>query len=159
MLSFTSPVAGLALTGFTAPTFTIAEEVATTAYKRSWIVTSLGGTQPGVRAHSASDPFRVTLTRPANFSAPPLVNPATYVLNGKPQMNVFNLKIEKGMYTTGGASSGSWVGVFDANYKLVAGADVNDVPNIKGMLSFLGGLLGLVANVNSIHDSFIQGSL
>jgi len=68
-ISYTNPVTGAAQTGLTSPTYTLVADIAPDVNGRQWAVSALGGTQTGVRTHSASDPFTITVMRPKVFQS------------------------------------------------------------------------------------------
>lgn len=63
----TSPLTGAAQTGLTSPTYTLTSDAAPSQNGKQFAVTTIGGTQTGVAATSASAPFTITLFKPANF--------------------------------------------------------------------------------------------
>jgi len=55
-----SPVTGTAQTGLTSPTYTVTVDQSPDVNAKQWYINALGGTQAGVRVHSAADPFTVS---------------------------------------------------------------------------------------------------
>jgi hypothetical protein len=62
-ISLSSPVTGTAQTPFTSPTYTVIVDQAPDVNAKQWYVSALGGTQTGVRVHSAADPFTFSFWR------------------------------------------------------------------------------------------------
>lgn len=62
-INLTSPVTGTAQTGLTSPTYTVVVDQAPDVNSKQWYVSVLGGTQTGVRKHSAADPFTFSFWR------------------------------------------------------------------------------------------------
>jgi hypothetical protein len=62
-ISLTSPVTGTAQTNLTSPTYTVVVDQAPDVNAKQWYISALGGTQTGVRAHSAADPFTFSFWR------------------------------------------------------------------------------------------------
>ena len=82
--SLTSPVTGAAQAGLTSPTYTHAADTPPDVNAKQYAVTSLGGTQTGVLAHSVAAPFTTAMFRPKSFKALAPVNPVTGVLREVP---------------------------------------------------------------------------
>jgi len=137
-ISLTSPVTGAAQTGFTSPTYTVVADTAPTSSGKQWAVTAIGGTQTGVRTHSASDPFTITFERPSNVRSAPIPNPITGVIGNVPR-NTYKVRVRKGVIPVVGQSPQVMLqtGVFD----VPAGADLADPSNVRaGTSLMIGGM-------------------
>lgn len=58
-------ITGGAQTGFTSPTYTVTADTPPDNTSKQWIVSSLGGTQTGVNAHTINNPFTLRVKRSA----------------------------------------------------------------------------------------------
>jgi hypothetical protein len=118
--------------GFTSPTFTTAASSTTFPNGKGYVVTAKGGTQPGsVDVHSASRPFSMLATRPANVRGLPALN-SSGVLPNVP-INTYGLNTRKGVTVLAGQPS-----VFASmktDIKVPAGADLADIANLRAMIS------------------------
>lgn len=152
-VSLTSPVVGAAVTGFTAPTFTLTEDSSPNSHSKQWAVSALGGTQPGsVDVHAISNPFTVTVERPANFRGVGTPNPVTGMIGVQPR-NVFKVRIRKGMLPLSGQAD--QVSNCELRIPVVAGADSADPENIRALISCLGGIL--YGDADQIAEALIDG--
>jgi hypothetical protein len=149
----TSPVTGTAQTGLTSPTYTITADTAPSALGRQWAVTALGGTQTGVRTHSASDPFTVTMERPATFRAVPSVVSGSSL----PQVprNKYVLRVRKGAIPVVGQAAQP--ALFELVMNVPAGSDTSDSANLRAALSLLFGVASQVSA--GIGDTIATGIL
>lgn len=130
--ALTSPLTGLAQTGFTAPTYTHVSDAAPDITGKQVAVTALGGTQTGVTVHSMSSPFTMTFFRPKVFRFLGKPNPTTGLIKDVPR-NSFKLITRKGVTPLAGQpfSNMQITTVID----LPAGADTADAPNVRAALS------------------------
>jgi len=149
----TTPVTGTAQTGLTSPTYTIAADTAPSALGRQWAVTALGGTQTGVRTHTASDPFTVTMERPATFRAVPSVVAGSSL----PQVprNKYVLRVRKGVIPVIG--QGAQPALFELVMNVPAGSDTADSANLRAALSLLFGVASQVSA--GVGDTIVTGIL
>jgi hypothetical protein len=69
-MDITSPLTGVAQTGLTSPTYTLADDTPPASNSKQWYVTALGGTQTGVSAHSVGRPFTLSVFAPAKAKTP-----------------------------------------------------------------------------------------
>lgn len=138
-MSFTpaSPQTGATITGLTSPTYTLTADTPPNPNSKQFAVTALGGTQTDVSSHSPSSPFIVTLTRPASFKAPALVNPVTGQLQSVPR-NTWKILVVKGATPLAGQNPVNIV--FRGEFVIPAGVDVADPNELKAMLSLVGGI-------------------
>lgn len=137
-ITFTSPVTGAAQTGLTTPTYTHVSDVAPDINGRQVAVTALGGTQTGVRTHSATDPFTLTSFRPKVFQALGKPNPTTGVIKFVP-MNRYRILTRKGVLPLSGQAYVP--AAADTIISVPAGSDTADAPNLRAMLSLHFGAL------------------
>ena len=130
--ALTSPLTGLAQTGFTAPTYTHVSDAAPDITGKQVAVTALGGTQTGVTVHSMSSPFTMTFFRPKVFRFLGKPNPTTGLIKDVPR-NSFKLITRKGVTPLAGQpfSNMQITTVID----LPSGADTADAPNVRAALS------------------------
>jgi hypothetical protein len=133
MMNVPSTINGTAQNGgFTTPTYTAALSGTTIPNGKVYVVTAKGGTQPGtVDVHSASRPFSMAVTRPANVRALPAVN-ANGVLPNVP-VNTYGINTRKGVTPlTGQASSPASI---KTSMNIPAGSDLADPANLRAMIS------------------------
>jgi hypothetical protein len=148
-----SPVTGGAQTGLTSPTYTLSADVAPSALGRQYAVTALGGTQTNVRTHSASDPFTVTMERPAQFKSAPIVASGA-TLSAVPR-NKYVLRVRKGVIPVVG--QGAQPALLELVMNIPAGSDSADSVNIRAALSLL---FGVASSTSSgIGDTVVTGIL
>lgn len=153
-ISPSSPVTGSAQTGLTSPTYTLVEDTPPNAHSKQWAVSALGGTQTGVEVHSVSNPFTLTVERPASFRMLGGVNPVTGVLGSVPR-NVFTVRVRKGVIPLSGQNPVP--ALLEAKLSVPAGADVADPESVRAALSLLLGAMS--AESSDIGDSLISGVL
>lgn len=153
-ITFTTPVTGAAETGFTAPTYTLTVDVAPDVNAKQWAVTALGGTQTGVRTHSSTDPFTITVWRPKIFQSLGKPNPVTNVIKYVP-INKFRVLTRKGALPLAGQAAS--VASMDSLINVPAGADTADPSNIRAMQSLHIGALS--QQPAGIGDTSVTGIL
>jgi hypothetical protein len=137
-ISVSSPVTGSAQTGLTSPTYTVVLDTAPTTGGKQYAVTALGGTQTGVRVHSASDPFTVTFERPASIRSAPIPNPVTGVIGNVPR-NSFKVRLRKGVIPLAGQNPQVFLSTLTQD--VPAGSDLSDSANVRAANSLLIGAL------------------
>lgn len=145
-------ITGAAQTNLTTPTYTLAADLAPDANSRQYVVTALGGTQTGVRASTAGDPFTATIRKDKVYKARPTPNPVNGSYGNVPK-NKTEILCRKGVYI----DSSSTVQV--ANLRVIAeipaGAELADPANIRALASFA---LGLLAEESADYgDSLVTG--
>lgn len=150
----TSPVTGGAQTGLTSPTYTITQDVAPDVNGKQHAVTTLGGTQTGVRTHSVSDPFTVTFIRPKNPRVLPSPNPVTGKYGGIPR-NTYGLVLRKGVNYA--ANQAPDIMVCRLTIDVPAGSDAYDSANVRAALSLLVGALSQQSS--GAGDTVVSGIL
>lgn len=149
-----SPVTGASQTGFTSPTYTLTSDTPPNAHSEQYAITTVGGTQAGVDVHTVSNPFTLTMERPANFRQVGTANPVTGVINNIP-MNVYKLRVRKGVQPAEGQSNKT--AIAELKISVPAGADEYDASSIRAMISLLGGALW--ADSSGVGDTLIDGIL
>jgi hypothetical protein len=150
----TSPVTGASQTGLTSPTYTLTADTPPNAHSEQFAVTALGGTQTGVNAHSVSEPFTLTMERPATFRMVGVPNPVTGVISNIP-MNVYKLRARKGVTPYSGQPSKT--AQAELRISVPAGADNEDAVSVRALLSLIGGALW--QDSSGIGDILIDGVL
>lgn len=137
-IALTSPVTGGPQTGFTSPTYTVIADTAPGTNGKQWAVSAIGGTQTGVRSHSASDPFTVTFERPVSVRQAPIPNPVTGVIGNVPR-NTYKVRVRKGVIPVVGQNP--QVMLITGVHDVPAGADIADSSNVRAGLSLYNGAL------------------
>jgi hypothetical protein len=153
-LSPSNPVYGAAMTGYTSPTFTLTEDSVQSAnVAKQWAITAFGGTVPSeANTHSISNPFTVTVERPANFRGVGQPNPTTGYLGQQPR-NVWKVRIRKGLIPLTGQAAQT--APLEIRIPVPAGTDVADPENIRALMSFTGGFLS--GNASALAQALIDG--
>lgn len=151
-ISPSSPVTGGAQTGLTSPTFTLVADKAPNAHANQWAVSALGGTQTGVEVHSVSNPFTLTVERPASYRLLGGVNPVTGVLGTIPR-NTFTVRVRKGIVPLTGQNAVP--ALLECKLAIPAGGDVADPESIRAGLSLLLGAMW--AESADIGDALVSG--
>jgi hypothetical protein len=151
--TLTSPITGGAQTGFTTPTYTIATDTAPSNTGKQYAVSAIGGTQTGVDATSSpAKPFTITLSRPPVLRQMPALNAVTGILGNVPR-NVYKAGVRKGVTVLTGQVP--QIATAAVEISVPAGADLNDAPNVRAMLSLLIGAINSISA--SIGDTCVTG--
>lgn len=137
-IALSSPVTGGPQTGFTSPTYTVVADTAPGTNGKQWAVSAVGGTQTGVRSHSASDPFTVTFERPVTIRQAPIANPVTGVVGNVPR-NTYKIRVRKGVVPVVGQNP--QVMLITGVHDVPAGADIADASNVRAGSSLFNGAL------------------
>lgn len=152
-ISLSTPVTGGAQTGFTSPTYTIAADNAPDASNgKQWAVTALGGTQAGVRAHAATDPFTVTYVRPKVFKAIGKPHPVTGLLPSVPK-NTHLLIVRKGALPMANQPASTLL--IRCSIDVPAGSDTADPAQLRAAISLLVGALSQLSA--GVGDTLVSG--
>lgn len=118
--------------GFTTPTYTTLASSMTIPNGKVYTVTAKAGTQPGaVDVHSASRPFSLLVSRPANVRGLPAVN-ANGVLPNVP-VNTYGINTRKGVTPLAGQAS--TLASMKTSMNIPAGSDLADPSNLRAMIS------------------------
>jgi hypothetical protein len=148
-----SSITGGAQTDLTSPTYTLASDTPPSANAKQHAVTALGGTQTGATANSISNPFTVSLFKPAALKQLPAASAVTG-LRGSIPNNSWKLIIRKG----GNAASGVPVVAFcRLTIDVPAGMDSYNSAEVRAMLSFLVGIL--TEESADLGDTVVTGVL
>jgi hypothetical protein len=133
----TSPVTGGAMSQFTTPTYTLSVDTAPAVNGKQHAVTTLGGTQTGVRVHTVSDPFTVAMFRPLNPSVLPSPNATTGKYPSIPK-NVYGQVTRKGVNYAANNAPAILIGRWSS--EVPAGADAYDSANVRAYVSLFTGI-------------------
>lgn len=129
-----TPVTGSPQSGFTTPTYTLYDDRPPNNHTGIQVaIAALGGTQAGVRANSVSDPFTLTIERPANFSTLQGLQSGLTGLYGKVGENTYRWRTRKGVNIA--ASNLPRLMTIETIVRIPAGADSYDAPNVRAALS------------------------
>lgn len=151
-VALTTPVTGSAQTGLTAPTYTIAADMAPDVNGKQYAVTALGGTQTGVLAHSVASPFTTTFWRAKVLRVLGSPNPITGIVANVP-VNVYKLITRKGVIPLAGQPTR--VMTITTEIGVPAGADLADSEDVRAALSMhIGSLTQASAGIG---DTAING--
>lgn len=140
MISPSSPITGSAITGLTSPTYTLTVDNPPNSNAKAYVITSLGGTQTGVVAHSNMMPFRAVVKRPARVKIPGQRSMTTgmYLTGGK---NEYSYTFVKGANITGSASNPQYDNIVAKLTIAVPAAIGNDSAQLDALFSFMGGFI------------------
>lgn len=147
-----TPVTGGPQTGFTSPTYGLTSDVAPDINGKQYAVTSVGGTQTGVRTHAVSDPFTVTFVRPRVPKTLPSANPVTGKYSSIPR-NTYATIVRKGVQPA--ANLASEVAIVRRYIDVPAGADSYDAANLRAMISLETGIAWQQAS--GVGDTIVSG--
>lgn len=147
-----SPVTGAAQSTFTSPTYTLTLDVAPDVNGKQYAVTTLGGTQTGVRTHAVSDPFTVTFVRPKVPKTLPSANPVTGKYASIPR-NTYAQITRKGVLPA--VNQAAEVAICRSYYDIPAGSDSYDAPNVKALVSLHNGVAWQQAS--GMGDTLVSG--
>lgn len=152
--NLTSPVTGAAISGLTTPSFTLVDDTppANLLAKQKAVI-GIGGTQPGVTAHSITAPFTLTMVRPSTYKV--LGQPSVAgVIRAFPK-NTTTLLTRKGVHVL--ANQPTQVMLIRTELSVPAGADSYDAVSVKSALSAHIGMLWQIAQ--GIADTTLTGTL
>lgn len=128
----TSPITGAAQTGLTSPTYTHVSDTAPEPNGKQVAVTTLGGTQTGVVAHSVSSPFTLNFVRPKALKMLGQPNPVTGRYPSIPRNN-YSLVTRKGVLPAAGQPPVPMI--IRTIIEVPAGADSYDPQSVRAALS------------------------
>lgn len=154
MITLPAAVTGAPQTGFTSPVYNTSIDGAVDTNQKQVAVTSLGGTQVGVDAHSVSRPFVINAARPKQFASLGKPNPTTGLIADVP-MNKYRVKTTKGVTPLAGQPSRN--AVIASEISIPAGSDVADTANLRAMLSAHIGTLQAISA--GLGDTLVNGVL
>jgi len=147
-----TPIAGAAVTGFTAPTYTIVTDVAPSINGKQFAVSAIGGTQTGVDVNTVSKPFTITFFRPAVLRSLPAANPVTGVIKAIPS-NTYKLITRKGAQPA--SNQPSQICRITTTIEVLAGCDTFEPEDVKAMISAHFGVG--YAQAAGISDTVLSG--
>jgi hypothetical protein len=127
-------------------------DVALDTNGKQYAVTALGGTQAGVRVHSATDPFTFLYVRPKVFKALGKPHPVTGLLQSVPK-NAHLIKISKGVIPLAGQPASQMT--IRCAIEIPAGGDTADPANIRAAISLLVGALTQISA--GLGDTLVTG--
>lgn len=131
MNKLSTPLTGLAQTGFTSPTYTHVEDTAPDSNGRQVAITAVGGTQVGVTAHSVSSPFTINIVRPKQLRG--LGVPAQNGFIAQVPNNVYRVITRKGVVPAVNQPARQMV--IETVVHCPAGSDTYDAANVRAALS------------------------
>lgn len=149
-----TPITGSPQTGLTSPTYAITADTAPDSNGKQYYVSGLGGTQPGVLAHSVAAPFTISMFRPKVLKILAPVNAVTGVLRSVP-MNVYKVITRKGASPLAGQSYKT--GHITTELAIPAGSDTADPLSLRAMISAHIGALTQLSN--ELGNSVITGTI
>lgn len=129
-INLTTLLSGLSVGALVSPTYTLTEDRGPNNWTRQSIVTAVGGTMPGVRTHSMSDPFTLAVSRQAQPAAAPRVGTSGIV--GKLGRNTVKAKIRKGTIPLVGQAA--QISDIDIAINVVSGAETADLNNVTALI-------------------------
>lgn len=153
-INITSPVTGAAITGLTTPTYSVAADgSAGVDVTKSYYVSAVGGTQPGVGIHSISSPFTVSWKNPKSLATPGVPD-STGVLRTPSRRNTYHLTTRKGGKPV--ANQADRLNMIKTSFEVEAGVETTDPNQVRAMLSLHIG--ALQQQMNGIVDTLITGA-
>lgn len=132
---------GGAITGFTAPTFTLVDDTAPVVNAKQKTVSAIS-TMGAATANTVSKPFTATFYKPAQVKSLPAANPITGLRGAVPN-NQYKLIIRKGGFASADVPV---TAVCRLTIDVPAGMDSYNPDEVKSMVSFLVGLLNEESN-------------
>lgn len=147
-----SSTTGATITGFTTPTFTLADDTPPVPSAKQKTVTAVSGTGTAT-ANSADKPFTCTFYKPTTIQGLPAPNPVTGVRPSYPR-NSWRLIFRKG----GDVASGiPQTLVARLSIDVPAGMESYSPDQIKAFVSFMIGVLN--EESNDLADTLVTGVL
>lgn len=151
-VNLTSPITGGAQTGFTTPTYTIVADNNPSNNGKQWVVTALGGTQAGVTAHTAADPFTISFFKPIAYK---VLNFVSSTVFRKPPRNTYTVIVRKGVAFLSGQPRD--ILMIKTTIDIPSGADTLEAANVRAALSALVGSLNQQSA--GLGDSCVSNTL
>lgn len=132
-----STITGGAQTGFTTPGYGVTADIFPGGVNgKQWAITSITGTQTGVRSHAVSDPATIAFTRPANVNVLPNANPVTGRYGVIPK-NIYACIARKGCNYA--ANQAPVIAYHRGSWEVPAGCDSYDPANVRALASMVVG--------------------
>ena len=145
---------GAGITGLTNPTYTlVADGGAPQGVTRSWYVSALGGTQPGVTTHTIGSPFTVSWKNPSVLSAPGTVD-VSGVYRNPSRRNKYSLIVRKGGKPV--PNQPERLNMIRVDFDIEAGVETTDPAQLYALLSLTIG--SLTQMQNGIRDTILTGA-
>jgi len=149
-------ITGAAISGLTSPTYTLVADTAFDTRSKQAYVSTLGGTQTGVVAHSALIPFTATIRRPSIIKTTIMA-----MYNGlslqwsKVPFNTYDIIFRKGCNMNASGMAQYFVNVNKFSSKIFAGTETVDAANLKALNSLTAGYIW--AQAQGIQDTQTTG--
>lgn len=143
-IALTSPITGLAQTGFTTPTYAHVTDTPPDVNAKQYAVTALGGTQVGVDVHAVDNPFTITVKRPRVLKT---------TANGVSARNNYEMLVRKGVVVD--AVGTRKVAIIRVIYEIPVGAESHDPESLRAMNSAAGGTVSQASS--GIGDTLVNG--
>jgi hypothetical protein len=137
-----SPVTGA--TGFSAfasPTYTLTQAQGPVPHSKKFVVSAIGGTQTGVRSHSANDAFSVTAYNVPSYKS--IVLDGLGAIKSVP-FNRYAIVAHKGLLVA--TNQPPVNAIVRMLFDIPAGSESVDPSNLNALLCCLGGILSEQAN-------------
>lgn len=156
-IRLTTPVTGGAQSGFSTPGYVLTADQAPNASTGvQYSVSSLTGTQAGVRPHSITDPFTITSERPGVLKTLAGLVSGVTGLYGKVPENVYKVfHVRKGVNIA--ANNIPRIMEIRCEARIPAGADAYDSANVKAAVSLLVGAFNQQSS--GIGDTLLTGTV
>jgi len=153
-INITAGVTGGTQTGFTTPGYTMTADKGPDINANQSIVSAVSGTQTGVRVHTVSDPFSISVWKPKNIRVLPSPNPVTGKYPPLPS-NRYMVIVRKGANFA--ANNAPAIATIRMYFDIPAGTDAYDAANIRAAVSMLVGTLS--ADSAGLGDTLVSGVL
>lgn len=147
-----SNITGGAQTGFTTPGYTVSADNNPGNNGKQWIVSAITGTQTGVTAHSAADPFTIAFFKPLAYKVAAFVSTTIF---RKPPRNTYKCIVRKGVLVNSNFPKD--IAIAQVVIDVPAGSESLDAANLRALMSSLCGALSQVSS--GFGDTLIQNSL
>lgn len=151
-VNISSPITGGAQTGFTSPTYTVAADNNPANNGKQWVVTALGGTQTGVTAHTAADPFTISFFKPLAYK---VLNFVSSTVFRKPPRNTYTVIVRKGVAFLSGQPRD--ILMIKTTIDIPSGSDTLEPANVRAAISALVGALNQQSA--GLGDSCVSNTL
>jgi len=152
MFNLSSPVTGGAQTGFTAPTYTLTADNNPANNGKQWLVTALGGTQAGVVAHTAAQPFTISVYKPLSYKIAAFVSTTIFK---RPPRNKYDVIVRVGVNVNSNFPKD--LSIHRYTVDVPAGSEALDAPQLRAAVSLMVGALNQQSA--GFGDSIITNSI
>lgn len=137
-MDLTGVITGVAMTGLTNPTYTLAVDAAADTSQKAYTVTALGGTQTGVEVHNVVVPFQAVLSRPKTIKQPATFGTGDVGIKNTP-LNEHKLTTRKGVKVNSTGAYG--VDKIETRFVNAAGSPYFDQVQLAAHISLHIGIL------------------